>query len=158
RMQEQRSYRKINTKEFEAYRYLTHWYYVVIREMAALSEFRLDPHWIRSRLQYPVSVSEIAQALEFLKAHGFIEVLGDGRARLPEKEVNCLGGVYKIAMGQFNEQMFSLAAQAIKETPREQRNITFYTLALSAKRFELLRKIMDEALDRIAELDQSEDD
>ncbi len=156
KLQKFSAYRHLNQNEVEAYRYLTNWYYVAIREMVGMPEFRADPRWIQSKLKYQVPLEEIAKALQFLSDYRFIELLPDGRARLPEKQVDCWGGIYKIVLAQFHQEMFSLASRSIDTTPRDQRNITFHTMAFSSERFEMIRKIMDEALAKVRELGESE--
>jgi uncharacterized protein (TIGR02147 family) len=144
KLQKFTAYRNVYPKELEVYRYLSNWYYVAIREMAALSEFRLDLQWIQKRLVYPVTLQEVAKAVEFLLAHGYIEELPDGRAKLPQKQIDCMGGVYKIALAKFHREMFDLASQSIDVTPREKRNLTFHTFAMSENNFERLRELLDQ--------------
>jgi uncharacterized protein (TIGR02147 family) len=157
-LQKFKGYRQRNPRETEAYRYLAHWYFVAIREMGALPGFRADPKWIQPRLRYPVPLTEIADALAFLREAGLLEILPGGSARLPDRQVECTGGVYKIALTQFHKEMYGLAAQSIDRTPRALRNLTFQTMALSAGKFEEARKILDRALAELIALGQGETD
>jgi len=66
------AYRRANPKEAEVHEYLTHWYYVAIREMTGLADFQLSAAWIRERLRYPVEESAVRKALEFLLDNAYI--------------------------------------------------------------------------------------
>lgn len=152
KLQKQSGYKKLNPKELEVYRYLSHWYYVAIREMVELPEFRLDPNWIQDHLNYPVPLNEINEALKFLKEYNFIEELPGNKARLAEKRVDCFEGIYKIALSNFYKEMFQLASQSIEKTPRTKRNLSFETMAISSENFEELKLILDDARKKVEAL------
>lgn len=152
KLQKQSGYKKLNPKELEVYRYLSHWYYVAIREMVELPQFRLDPNWIQTHLNYPVPLNEINEALKFLKEYNFIEELPENKARLAEKRVDCFEGIYKIALSNFYKEMFQLASQSIEKTPRTKRNLGFETMAISAEDFDELKQILDDARKKVEAL------
>ena len=156
RIQRFRSYRELNPREIEVYRYLTRWYYVAIREMTALEGFRADAAWIQERLRAKVPLKEIEQALEFLKSNGYLEVLPDGTAKLPQKDVQCVGGVYRIALAQFHREMLTRASDSLSHTSSEERTITGHTVAVAPEQYDEVKRILDEALTKIAQLPQSE--
>lgn len=142
------SYQKANPKEFEAYQYLTHWYYVAIREMVSLPGFEATPEWIQPRLKFNVPLAEIKAALEFLEKNGYLTT--------PNKSIECVGGVYRVALTQFHHEVLDLAARSITDTPSEQRSIQGHTVALGSQQLDEARKILDEALKKIQSLSQSE--
>lgn len=157
KIQRFREYRKLNPKEFEAYRYLTHWYYVAIREMVNLKGFQPDPLWLKDRLKGRVPLSEVTKALNFLKEHGFIEISPEGRTKLPQKNVECVGGVYQIALSQFHREMLRLASESLNETTYEERTVMGHTLSIPAQSYLKISKILEEALDRVADLEKTEE-
>lgn len=150
KMKRFRSYQKSNPRELEAYEYLTHWYYVAIREMASLPGFEATPEWIAPRLKFGVPLHEIKSAIEFLKARGYL--------RNPDKSIECVGGVYKVALTQFHHELLELAARSINDTPSTERNIQGHTVALSQEQFKKASAILDEALEKIRALGQKQDD
>ncbi|MNT14207.1 hypothetical protein D3C72_1492010 [compost metagenome] len=79
KMQKFHKYGDENAKELEAYKYLTKWHYVALREMILLDNFKNDVDWIQSRLSFPVTAKEIAEAIEFLLQHDFIAKAGKGK-------------------------------------------------------------------------------
>lgn len=157
RIQKVEPYRQNNPKELEVYRYLTHWYYVAIREMVTLPEFKADPAWIQSRLKGKVPLKEIEQALSFLIEKGYIEVKPNGLAHLREKDIRCEGDVFRIALFQFHREMLGLAIESLAATPSERRTVTGHTVAIAASQYAQVKTILDEALSKVAQLENSKD-
>jgi uncharacterized protein (TIGR02147 family) len=158
RMKRFQKFQKNNPNEAEAYDYLTHWYYVVIREMAAMKGFRLDPEWILKELRFKIPLNAIKDALEFLKTNGHIQLNADGSVRPPEKFISAKGGVYRVALSKFHREIFSLAARSIEKTPSDQRNIQGRTFALKAEDFDQANEIVEEALEKIRKLSEGKAD
>ncbi|MGE0616220.1 MAG: TIGR02147 family protein [Bacteriovoracia bacterium] len=152
RIRKFRYYRKLNPNEVEVHRYLTRWYYVAIREMTGLPEFRADAKWIQSHLKKHVPLGEIEEALKFLHEQGYIKLLPDGRAEHPDKSLNCVGGVFRIAMREYHEQMLGLAVDSLENMTAEERDMTSYTVAVPKADFLKIKAIMDEAINRVEQL------
>lgn len=153
RIQKFGAYQRTNPKESEAFRYLTRWVNVAIREMVSLSDFRAEPDWILERLRKRLPQKEVQDALEFLVKNHYIELAGK-KARLPEKNIDCDGEVFRLVLGQFHRQMLRLAAESYDDTPIEERNITGQTIAIAQEDWPELKKILDDTLDRIGELEK----
>jgi uncharacterized protein (TIGR02147 family) len=156
RMRRFQVYQKNNERETEVFRYLTHWYYVTIREMASLPDFRLEPEWIQNRLRVPVPLQEIKEAIEFLTSNGYLETSPDGSVRPPEVALNCEGGVYRVALTQYHHEILDLAAKSIENTPSAERSIQGHTFALSNENLEKAREIVEEALLKVRALGKDE--
>jgi len=153
KMKRFRSYRNLNPKEIEVYQYLTHWYFVAIREMTALPDFKLDPKWIQSKLRAPVDIADIKRALTFLTENGFITQLPDGSITPPDKNLDCTGGVYKVALTQYHNEMLELASAAIQNTPSAERTLLGHTLHIPEKSFDQAREILNEAVEKLKALE-----
>jgi uncharacterized protein (TIGR02147 family) len=156
RMKRFQEFKKQNRDDTEAYEYLTHWYYVAIREMAAMKDFQFDAEWVQKKLRFAITLKEIKDALEFLKESGYIEVRSDGTVTPPKKPLNCSGGVYRLALGKFHREIFALAARSIEKTPSEERNIQGHTFALRDEDLDEAKEIVEEALRKIRKLGESE--
>jgi uncharacterized protein (TIGR02147 family) len=156
RMKRFQEFKKQNRDDTEAYEYLTHWYYVAIREMAAMEGFQFDAEWVQKKLRFAVPLKEIKDALEFLKESGYIEIRPDGSVNPPKKPLNCSGGVYRLALGKFHREVFSLAARSIEKTPSEERDIQGHTFALRDEDLDAAKEIVEEALRKIRKLGESE--
>jgi uncharacterized protein (TIGR02147 family) len=149
RIQKRKDYRARHPKEFETFNYLSHWYFVAIREMAALPGFKANARWIHARLRGQVSLEEIEQALNFLIAHGFITA--DQAGALP-KQLDCMGGVFRLALGKFHREMLKHLGESIEDVSRDQRYLLGHTFAVTAENFSEARKVLDEALKKLEAL------
>jgi len=138
--------------DLASHKYLSNWYYVAIREMAASPDFKLDPMWIRSRLKKKISLTQIRESLDFLVSAGLILIDEKGKARASGKNVVCDGPVYKLALTEFYKQVYELAIDSIYHTDREQRYFTSHTMAVSKEKYEDIKTIVDEARERIRNL------
>ncbi len=72
RLQRNKNFRDNNKKEIETHKYLNQWYFVAIREMCLLKEFKSDPKWITERLEGRISEAQVKEALDFLVENNFV--------------------------------------------------------------------------------------
>lgn len=155
RMRRFSQFRQQNLQETAAYQYLTHWYYVAIREMATVPGFRDDPQWIQEQLRFQVPLKDIKDTLEFLFKNKFLEKNAEGRVQAPSEPLNCQGGIYRVALSHFHREIMRLAGESIDKVPSQERNILGHTVAMSAENFEKAREIAEAALKKIAALQES---
>ena len=153
-------FRKAHPKEYEAWHYLSHWYYVAIREMSTLPGFQANAPWIQARLSGEVAVDEIKKALDFLEQGSFFKKLADGRIESLMKPIHCAGGVYRLALGQFHREMLEKAQDAIRNSPSDQRYLQGHSMAVSRDKYEQICRILSEAAEKVEALgagDEGED-
>ena len=150
------AYRRSNPDEYEAWRYLSHWYYVAIRELATLPGFLADAEWVQSRLRKKVPLVEIRKALEFLEKTGFFSRLPDGSVKAHVKFVQCSGGVYRMSLRAFHRQMLEQSIEAIESVPTMERLLLGHTLAVSPATREVAFRILNEAIEKIQALPAGE--
>ena len=129
--------------------YITHWYYIAIREMATLPSFQFDPQWIREHLNFEVSISKIDEAVRFLLLNKFIEIDDEGRPKQTQREIRCDGVVLRLAQAEYHEQMVNLGVRSFFETQQSSRDLLGKTIALSNSEFEQVKKIIQEAFAKI---------
>ena len=151
-MSKLRRFQESNNKEVRVYEYLTKWFYVAIRELVALSDFKMDSEWIKNKLTGRITISEIEEAIEFLKVEGFLAQDPNGKWVQPKADLDCREGIFKLSLGQFHRQMFDLASESIEKTPREKRYILGHTVAISAQDFEKIKAILNESVDKILQM------
>lgn len=150
------AYRSKNNKELEAYVYLSHWYIVAIRELVSVVGFQWDAKWIQSHLNRHVSLIEIKKSMEFLVQHGFVILSKEGTASVPAKSLDCLGGIFQIALSDYHKEMLVLAAESIDQTEKEKRSLTGYTFAIASENIDNVKKIIAEAQAKIVELERGQ--
>jgi uncharacterized protein (TIGR02147 family) len=152
KIQKARGYKKLNPREVEVFRYLSKWYCVAIREMAALEDFSTDVEWIQKRLAFPVTETEIKDALKFLIDHGFLELHINGKVRIPNKRLDCVDEIFSLALAQYHRQTLTMAADSLSLFDGGKRSVTGYVIAISKERFNEVKKRLDEALKDIIEI------
>jgi uncharacterized protein (TIGR02147 family) len=148
-----KKFKKLNDEELITHKYLDKWYYVAIREMSFLKDFKEDPKWIQNRLRVKIKAEEIKKALKFLKEN---KMLGQERSHL-----DCSEGIYKLSLSKFHKQMFQVSGDSIEDIPREERQILGFTKSLNKKGQEKAKAIIEKALrelEAITDTDQSKDD
>lgn len=145
-------YQGKNPKELQAHAYLSHWYYPAIRELAKLGEFTFDAKKVRAALGQKVTLSEVRDALQFLVKNDFIVKLPNGKAAVNEKQLDCVQGVYRLALAEQHKQLLSLAGESIDDVPREFRYLIGHMLSFQKNRLDLVKEIFDEALTKIKNL------
>ena len=145
-------YKETNVKEFEVHRYLKSWFCVAIRELSLLPDFRPDPVWIKKRLRTKIPLSEIKSAIEFLNEHNFILQHEGKYFQNPEKNLECVDGVFKISLSAFHRQMLDLAGQSIDQLNGKKRIVIGNTIPIRFEDFEQAKTILNNALDEIQKL------
>jgi uncharacterized protein (TIGR02147 family) len=156
RMKRFQKFQDLNPEDTEVSEYLTHWYYVAIRELASVPGFKPEPLWIQDQLKFTVPLGEIKQALEFLLKNAYLVIGADGGVQPPNKSLNCSGDVFRVALAKFHREILQLATQAIETVPREQREIQGHTCSLSSQNFSKAKLIIDEAMQKIRDLGDAE--
>lgn len=154
RLQKFGAYQRSNPKESEVFRYLTKWVNVAIREMVSLQDFRAESEWIVERLRARVPQKQVEESLQFLVENNYLELLPGKKAKLPEKNLECVGDVFRLVLGEFHRQMLKLAAESYDNTTREERNITGQTLAIAQENWPELRKILDDTMKKLSDLEK----
>ena len=155
------SFKKKNPTGFEVWRYMSHWYYPAIREMAMLPDFKADPYWIQSKLIRFVSVPDIRKCLDFLIGAEFIQLEKDGKVIARHKHMNCSGGLYRLGLRNFHKEILELAGAAITSLSSDKRLLLAHTVAVPESKKEALFRILTETIEKVQALgtgENSEDD
>lgn len=150
-----KNYRSKNQKEVETYRYLNNWYTVVIHELAGRKDFQAEPAWIQEKLGPQITKAEIRQSLKFLIENDFLIKHGKSYKR-SQRRLICDDDIYRLSLSSFHRQMFHLASESIENTSREERMILGHTRNLSAKNYDKAQEILKNALEEIAQLENSD--
>ena len=98
KLEQNKDYQKNSPADHEAFKYLTNWYNVVIREMVNLRRFESNPRWIQENLISQVDIKEIKEALRFLITNNFINISKTKKEINLKKELTCTDGVYRLSL------------------------------------------------------------
>jgi uncharacterized protein (TIGR02147 family) len=157
KLQRFQSYQTLHSEELEVHQYLSKWYYVVLREMINLSNFKKDANWVRTKLKKNLRTYEINESFRFLEKNGFIEIGKNGVIKA-EKTVKCSEGIFKLSLSDFHKQMLKLASDSIDQIKTEERLILGHTVALTNTQFKEVKNIMIETLKKIEEISNKKND
>lgn len=106
----------------DAYEYLSHWYYVAMRELIATPDFRDDPRWIRDRLGGELSLWEIKNGLETLQRLNLICKAPNGRWQQTTRDLITEDEVLSLAAYNYHSEMLQQAQKALSTLPPESRD------------------------------------
>jgi uncharacterized protein (TIGR02147 family) len=145
-------FRKKNQTDIEAHQYIADWYNVVIREMVNLGDFSKDEKVIQEKLIETVPIDRIRKSLSFLSANGYI--LEDEKGHISaDKKIDCSGGIYKLSLSKFYEDILKVAAKSIYSTESDRRYLVGHTVALSKQKYDKVVQLIDKALKEIQGLE-----
>ncbi len=148
------TYQRRNPAEAELYRYMSHWHYIAIRELASLPDFRADAEWIQKKLRNKLPLSQIKEALDFLIGKSYIVPGENGAVTPPKDTIKCVGEVYLGALTQYHRQMFALAADSIDNATPQERNLIGITFPTNPECYDEAVKILERAIAEISALEK----
>lgn len=140
-----------SVRDLESVRYLSHWYYVAVRELATLENFEPDAKWIAKKMRGRITTGEAEEALDFLKSNGYLKIDSGGKAQVLDKELVAKGGMYRLLLNQFHQEMLHEGMGALQKLPNEERHVLGYTFSFSDEEFPFIKEVLDEAMRNLKE-------
>jgi uncharacterized protein (TIGR02147 family) len=136
----------------DQYEYYSKWYYGAVRSLIDMYEFRDDYRWLARMVTPHISVPQAKQSIRLLERLSLIARDADGRYRIRDKAITSGMDITSLAIGNFNIDCTRLAEVAIRELPRDERNITGLTLGISRVAYELICAKVAEVQDEIMQI------
>ena len=137
-------YQQANENQIEAFNYMSKWYYVAIRELAAHPEFSDDTKWIQKQLVKHVPANEITKAMHFLVDHGFLIKNENASYTQTNRNLECHGGIHQISLTQFHRQILEITNELIDQLPKEKRNLTGYTYMMAPESYDEVTQLLED--------------
>ncbi len=125
-----RRFRSARALEGRAFEYLSHWYYVAVRELALRDDFRAEPAWIARTVRPRITKSQAASALHCLLALGLLRDEG-GRTVAAEATVVTPHEMAGLAARNYHAGMLDLARTSMERFKRHERHIGGVTVCVS---------------------------
>jgi uncharacterized protein (TIGR02147 family) len=125
------------------YEYYSHWYNLVVRELAAYPEFGGDFRWLAKNVRPPITLRRARKSVDLLLTLGLLEKRGCGyQAASPVLSTG--PEVRSLAVAKFNRRMAELAISAYDGLPRTEREFSGCTVNIPEKRLpEISRAIAE---------------
>lgn len=119
--------------------YLSNWLCPILREMIQLPEFNEDLYWISRRIQGNPSTAEIAKALNFLIAEGFIKRNDKGKLEPAEAMICTTDETKSLGIRNYHRHSLQRAAELISSLPVEEREYGALTFILPEEKVQELK-------------------
>lgn len=126
----------------DQYEYLSHWYYVTMRELIGLPDFQENPHWIQKKLFGTVGAWEIKEALKTLERLELVYRNKQGQLKQKATELHTGHEVESIAAYNYHKGIFDLLTPILNETSHEMREVFSLVNPVDHKTFQELKSMM----------------
>jgi len=126
------------------YAYFSNWYIPVIREVISLSPFKDDFKKIAWALKPRITPVQARKAIALLLKMGLIYKNNQGYYEHVDKTISTGDEWRSVVVGNYQNAMMELGADAIKNTDKSERDISTLTLSCSDELFETYQMKLQE--------------
>lgn len=133
----------------DAYEYLSHWYYVAIRELVATDDFREDPRWIRERLGGDLTLWEVKGALETLERLKLVSRDAKRRLRQTTRDLLTENEVSSLAAYNYHAEMLEIAQRVLATSSAKVRDFQSLVALIDGETFRELKREVEKFQNRI---------
>jgi uncharacterized protein (TIGR02147 family) len=133
----------------EQYEYFSKWYHAAIRALIDIVQVKNDYALVGRMLYPPVPGKQVKESVRLLERLGLIARKRGGAWKICDKIVSTGPEVQSHAAHRFHLATMELAAKALRELPRNDRNISGLTLGISKEAYEKTREALYECQDKI---------
>jgi uncharacterized protein (TIGR02147 family) len=128
--------------------YFSKWYYPVIRELAADSQWHGDYRVLARSLTPQITTEEARDAVKNLLEWGLLRKLDDGRYVQTSQMLDA-AEIPPIALRQIRREYIQHAIGAVESMPKDERFAAFTTLAMSESSYNYAADVLEEARKKI---------
>lgn len=128
--------------------YFSKWYYPVIRELAADSQWHGDYRVLARSLTPQITTEEARDAVKNLLEWGLLRKLDDGRYVQTSQMLDA-AEIPPIALRQIRREYIQHAIGAVESMPKDERFAAFTTLAMSESSYNYAVEVLEEARKKI---------
>jgi uncharacterized protein (TIGR02147 family) len=119
--------------------YLSEWYYIALRSLLPVIDFKDDYAEIAKFLDPPLTPAQARKAVELLIQLGLLTREKTGRYSVPVSQLTVGDEVMSVALARFHKQSLDLAKRAIDFYPSQGREISGVTMSLSSAGFDKIK-------------------
>jgi len=145
---------KMNVLAAEKFEYFRHWYISAIRELLLLFPFKGNFATLAKKLRPPISEQQARDAIEVLLNLGLIKKQAGGAYVPTDAHVKKDPETGQFFSHSYLAAYMELAIQALRETPKEQRDISSVTVHLTPDQFEVARKEIQKLRKKLLQLSE----
>ena len=128
--------------------YFSKWYYPVVRELAASSDWNGDYRVLARSITPQITTDEARDAVKNLLEWGLLRQLDDGRFEETSQMLDATE-IPPMALRQIRREYIQHAIGAVESMPKNERFAAFTTLAMSENSYNYAVEVMEEARKKI---------
>jgi uncharacterized protein (TIGR02147 family) len=117
------------------------WYHSAIRSIIDLYEFKDDYKWLAKMVYPAITAKEAKRSIELLYRLGLVKKNTKGYYKITNKLITTGKEIRSLGLHHFHIQNIKLAEKALRELPKEKRNVSGLTLGMSQEAYS---KVCDE--------------
>lgn len=136
-------------------KYLSEWYFPVIREVFSSQAGTISPEEIRDRLNFPLRLDTIKTALAQLVAMGYLVETETGRLIINDKTIKTPKHVDSLAVTRFHQQMIEMGKESITRVDESERSIQGLTVRLTKSDLSIIDAKLSLLIQEIMNMEQS---
>jgi len=137
--------------------YFSKWYYPVVRELVAMTDFRADFVALARAVSPAITPKQARRAVEVLVELGLLAKTKGGGYSPVDKSVTTGDEVVSLAVQKFQRENLALASESIDRHGRDTRDISTLTVSITAKGFERIREEMRAFRKRLVAIAESDE-
>jgi uncharacterized protein (TIGR02147 family) len=120
----------------DQHEFYSKWYLSAVRSLIDMHPFSDDFAWLAKTVYPPIKPLEAKKAVALLERLGMIGKNADGVYEVADKTITAGKEIVQLGLLNFQVQTGELALNAIREMPREKRNVSGMTLGISRRMYE----------------------
>jgi uncharacterized protein (TIGR02147 family) len=133
--------KKIEPHQYDYYR---EWYHTAIYSLLDYYEFSGDYTALAAELNPPITAKKAKESIALLEKLQLIRRGADGRYTQNQKMITSGQNWHSLAIQKFQEETIKLAQQSLGRHPRNVRDFSTLTIALSKAEMETIREVTDQ--------------
>lgn len=147
--------RKLRKDQYEFY---SQWYHVVIRSLIDLFPNITDYRELAKLVCPAIRPKQAQKSVELLLRLGLIEKQKNGSYKVGSKILSTGPEVESLAVAHFHLACMELAAKALKELPKNRRNVSGLTLGISQKAYVDICTVIQSCQEQILKIAEKDSD
>ena len=136
----------------DKFEYFTKRYFVTIREMVALPNFKDNSEWIASRLKFPVKPTDVEHAIQVLLRLGLLA--RDEEGKLVHSNATLKTTTYdeSLEIQSYNRNLLNEAKEALLQTSPKLTDIASITIPAPLKSLPQIKEVLQKCREDIASI------
>lgn len=152
-----KGYSDLEELPLSKFEFVAEWHNWAILELVYLKDFKPTVEYIQEKLGSQVGVRAIKESIAKLTELGYLVATPEGGFRRATDNPVFMNNIPAWSVDAYNKAMLDRAKAALERLPYEKRQVRSSMVALSQAKFEMAKKIIEEAHKKILDLSAEDD-